>query len=239
LSIEEYVYWGGVLQGEGLCEYIRNFRRRMFDSSVAVFWALNDCWPMVRGWAIVDGDLRRTPPFHPVRRAFAPVTVVVVAEDDAKDVVVYGVNETREAVTASLRFGVFTLAGRYPVDRAADVTLPPNASTPIARFPRRLWAKPNTSAAFATLTVDGQEVARDRLLLPLFKEIRWPRAKVRVTCRNGKATFTSAVFAWRVCLDLDGERKMADNFFDLFPGQPHTIDWPLRTPPKVLFVGNP
>lgn len=238
LSIEEYVYWGGVLQGEGLAEYIRNFHRRMFDSSAAVFWALNDCWPMVRGWAIVDGGMRRTPPFHPVRRAFAPVNVVVVAEDEAKDVVVYGINETRATVTAGLRFGVFTLAGRYPVDRRQEVVLPPNTSVPVARFPRRLWTGPDASAAFATLTVGADVVARDRLILPLFKEMRWPRARVRAACRDGKAVFSSDVFAWRVCVDLDGERKLADNFFDLFPGQPHTIAWPYRTPPRILFVGN-
>jgi beta-mannosidase len=238
LSIEEYVYWGGVLQGEGLSEYIRNFHRRMFDSSSAVFWALNDVWPMVRGWATVDYNLNRTPPFHPVRRAFASINVVVVAEDNAKDVVVYGINETCAAVTASLRFGVFTLAGQYPVDRRQEVVLPPNASTPVATFPRRLWTRPTASTAFAVLTAGGEVVARDRLLLPLFKEMRWPQANVRITCRDGQATFTSKTFAWRVCLDLNGDRKLADNFFDVFPGQPYTIPWSGRTPPHILFVGN-
>ena len=238
LSLEEYVYWGGVFQGEGLAEYARNFQRRMFSSSAAVFWALNDCWPVVRGWCVLDDELRRAPSFHPVRRALAPLNVVVVAEDDADAVVVYGINETRKAVTASLRFGVFALTGGYPVDRRAEVTLPPNAATPIARFPRRRWTNPRSSAAFATLTLDGDVVARDRLILPKFREMRWPRARVRVTVRDGKATFASDVFAWRVCLDLDGERKLADNFFDLFPGEPHTIAWPFRTAPGVLFVGN-
>jgi beta-mannosidase len=153
-------------------------------------------------------------------------------------VVVYGINETREAVAANLRFGVFTLAGLYPVDRKQEVMLPPNMSVPIATFPRRLWTKPNASAAFAVLTAGGAVVAQDRLLLPLFKEMRWPQANVRVTCRGGKATFTSKTFAWRVCLDLNGDRTPADNFFDVFPGQPYTIPWSGRTPPRILFIGN-
>jgi hypothetical protein len=192
----------------------------------------------VRSWTTVDYDLRRTPSFHPVRRAFAPVNVVVVAEEGFKEVVVYGINETRETVAATLRYGVFTFTGRYPVGQVREVVLPPNASTRIAAFPRRLWTKPNESAAFAVLTSGGEVIARDRLLLPLFKEMRWPRANVRVTCRDGKATFTSKTFAWRVCLDLDGEEKLADNFFDVFPGQLHTIAWPFRAPPEVLYVGN-
>jgi beta-mannosidase len=238
LSIEEYVYWGGVIQGEGLTDYIRNFHRRMFSSASAIFWMYNDCWPTVRSWTTVDYDLRRTPSFHPVRRAFAPVNVVVVAEEGAKEVVVYGVNETREPVAATLRYGVFRLAGRYPLDRRQEVVLAPNASTRLAAFPRRLWTKPNASAAFAVLTSGKEIIARDRLILPFFKEMRWPRANVRVACRDGNATFTSSTFAWRVCLDLDGEKKLADNFFDVYPGQPHTIPWPFRTPPKVLYVGN-
>lgn len=239
MSIEEYVYWGGLFQGEGLAEYIRNFHRRMFSSASAIFWMYNDCWPTVRSWTTVDYYLRRTPAFHPVRRAFAPVNVVVVAGDGAKEVVVYGVNETREPVSAMLRFGVFTLGGKYPVEHYKPVVLPPDASTAVASFPRRLWKNPEESAAFAVLTAsDGGVIARDRLILPLFKEMRWPRANVKIVCRGGKATFTSSTFAWRVCIDLDGEKELADNFFDVFPGQPYTIAWPFRTPPEILYVGN-
>ena len=63
------------MQGEGLTEYIRNFRRRMFNSASAIFWMYNDCWPAVRSWTVVDYYLRRTPSFHPVRRACKPLTV--------------------------------------------------------------------------------------------------------------------------------------------------------------------
>ena len=47
-------------------------------------------------------------------------------------------------------------------------------------------------------------------------------------------------FAWRVCLDLDGERPLADNFFDVYPGIPTALDWP-RTfgVPKIIQIGNP
>jgi len=48
MSIADYVYWAGVVQGEGLTEYIRNFRRRMFDTASAIFWMYNDCWPVTR-----------------------------------------------------------------------------------------------------------------------------------------------------------------------------------------------
>ena len=237
LSLEDYVYWGGVLQGVGLSEYIKNFRRRMFDSSSAVFWMFNDMWPCTRSWTIVDWKQRRNPAFWPVRRAFAPISVVVTREE--KCVKVYGINEGEET-TATLRCGLMALTGKYPLDERKAVTLPANASTMIAEFPAAQWDKLGltTHVAFATLGNDGAEIARDCLILPLFREMKWPKSKVRVTRKGDQVFFTSDTFAWRVCLDLDGEHPLADNFFDIYPGIPTVLPWPEKNAtPKVLLCG--
>jgi beta-mannosidase len=236
MSVEQYTYWAGLVQGEGLREYVDNFHRRIFDSGAAVFWMYNDCWPAVRSWTIVDYALRRTPAFWPVRRAMAPVNVVLAVEGD--DVVVFGINETDEAVRAELRFGVMELAGRYAMDQRQAVTLPPGASTPIARVPLSSWTDRAGQAPFALLTRSGKLVARNRLFEPLFKDLRWPRANVAVHVETGRAIFTSDTFAWGVCLDLNGEQALADNFFDVYPGVPHEVAWPWDQPPRVLHVGN-
>ncbi|MDX2227431.1 MAG: hypothetical protein SFY92_10130, partial [Verrucomicrobiae bacterium] len=146
-SLEEYVYWTGLLHGEALSEYIHNFRWRMFSSAAAVFWMYNDCWDTPRSWTIVDHLHHRTPAFHPVRRAYAPVHVIVTHQ--AGEVVIHGVNETRQAVEATLRYGLFGLTGGFPVDERIPALLPPNASTPLARFPISWWKSPRDSAAFA------------------------------------------------------------------------------------------
>lgn len=236
LSIPDFVYWAGLVQGEGLREYIDNFRRRMFDTSAAIFWMYNDCWPATRSWTTVDYTLRRTPAFWAVKRAMAPVSVVVTEAEGR--VTVFGVNDTDKAVDADLRYGVFTLAGRYPFERTKTAVLAANASTRLADFPSRSWTSRHASMAFAVLTRDGRALARNRLYDPFFKDIAWPNASVKVVVAEGKATFTSPRFAWGVCLDLDGETPLADNFFDVYPGQPHTIPWRRKTPPRILYVGN-
>jgi beta-mannosidase len=184
----------------------------------------------------VDYYLRRTPAFWNVRRALAPVHVVLAQEGG--EVVAFGVNETAQPVTAGLRYGVFDLAGGFPLDSRKDVTLAPNASSRLASFPAGAWKDPHASLAFAILERDGRVLARNRLVLPLFKELKWPRAEVRVRAGNGRAVFESPTFAWGVCLDLDGETPLADNFFDVYPGIPHAIEWRQAQPPAVLHVGN-
>jgi beta-mannosidase len=238
MSIEDWVYWGGVVQGEGLGEYIRNFRRRMFDSASAIFWMFNDVWPAVRSWTIVDYYLRRTPAFWPVRRAFRPLIPVIAVEDGR--VRVFGVNEG-PAWRGELRYGIFSLAGEYPINERVHVELPANASTSIVELDLAEWHRLGETrhAAFALLLENGEEITRDRMFLPLFKEMEWPAAEVHVSRLNGKAIFESSSFAWRVCLDLDGERMLPDNFFDVFPGIPTVLDWPEELgEPRILRIAN-
>lgn len=235
MTIEEFVYWGGLVQGEGLREYCQNFRRRMFDSAAAVFWMYNDCWPVVRSWTIVDYYHRRTPSFHPVRRAMAPVAIAVVEEE--KEIRIYGINDGSDGIQAELRYGIFTLDGNYLKDENQTVLLLPNASTLLASFPAD-GSNVNRAIHFAQLAEKGKLLARGRLFTPLFKEMDWPETNIQVRVENGVAVFESHAFAWGVCIDLDGEEVLADNFFDLFPGMPYAIPWTKPSPPKVLFKGN-
>ena len=237
LTLDEYVYWGGVVQGAALSEYIRNFRRRMFDSAAAIFWMFNDCWPAVRSWTTVDYYMRRTPSFWPVKRAFAPVIVVVVREKNR--VKIFGVNEG-ESIAAQLRFGLFSLKGSYPVDKTVAVELPSNRSTLLAEFDGKLWdrAGVNNHCAFAILSSENSEIARDRLILPLFKEMNFVKSQISINIKDKKAIFKSAQFVFNVCIDLDGEKKLADNFFDIYPGVPTVIDWPYKQAPRILFTGK-
>ena len=216
LSVEEYVYWGGLVQGEALREYIENFRRRMFDSSSAIFWMYNDTWPAARSWTTVDYYLRRTPAFHPVRRAMAPVSVVLAEEDG--QVVVFGINESQRQFGCMLRFGLFNLAGGYPLDQRIFVELAPNASTRLASFPIAQWRDPKSSIAFAELSIPGELVARSRLMLPFYKDMTWPKAEVRVQLKDGQAIFECDQFAWGVCLDLDGDPPPAGQLLRCLSG---------------------
>ncbi|MDG0809924.1 beta-mannosidase [Cohnella rhizosphaerae] len=239
LSIEEHVYYGGLVQGEGLREYIDNFRRRMFDSASAIFWMFNDCWPATRSWTIVDYYLNRTPSFYPVKRAFQPVSVVVVRE--AGLVRIFGINETGETWRGELHGGLFTLGGDYVKELRSTVEVPANTSRCVAEFDADAWdaAGIADTLAFASLSQGGETVARGRLIVPRFREMNWPQAQIDVRMDGGHAVFTSSAFAFGVCIDLDGDLPLSDNFFDLWPGMPHRIAWPSgRKPPQVLYVGN-
>ncbi len=236
---QDYAFASALLQAEGLQEYIANYRRRMFSSAAAVFWMFNDSWPVTHGWTIVDYYLRRKLAYHPVRRAFQPVTVVVVADDTG--VTVYGINDTPEDFSGQLRYGLFNLAGGLPLDESKTVTLTANASTPLVRFDLRRWGKLGLtkSGAFAVLSRDGGRIAQHRVFLERFKDLAFVNPKINLTLKDNMLTLASDVFAWAVCLDVDGEAPLADNCFDLLPGIPYALPWhPDLGKPTVVRVGS-
>ena len=237
LSLEEYAYWGGLLQGLALGEYIHNFRRRMFDTASAIFWMYNDVWPATRSWTIVDYYGRRTPSFYPVRRAFQPLSVVIAVEGE--QVKIFGINEGA-GWSGDLRCGLFGLAGGYPIDVNKTVVLPANSSSLLAEFSLADWKKYDETlhGAFALLSSNNINAAQDVLFLPYYKELVWPKADVRVRREGDQLIFICDTFAWRVCLDLDGI-PLPDNFFDVLPGIPTTLPWPKDlSVPQILRIGN-
>jgi beta-mannosidase len=156
---------------------------------------------------------------------------------ESDQLVVFGVNDTPGDVEAELQYGVFNLAGGMPIDHRSSATLAANASTRLASFPSEQWREPTRSAAFALLRQDERVIARNRLFAAELKDMEWPRAEVTVEARDGVALLRSDAFAWGVCLDLDGELPLADNFLDVYPGMPYALPWPHAHPPQIVRGG--
>ena len=238
LGFDRYVLASGLLQAEGLTEYISNYRRRMFSTSSAIFWMYNDSWPVTHGWTIVDYYLRKKLAYHPVRRAYQPVTTVVAMENDS--VKVFGVNDGPADWQGTVRYGICLLAGGFSVDEHLSASIPANTSVLLAAFPANQWKSENrkTSGAFAVLEQNGKLVAQHRLFSERFKDLAFSKPVVKIIRGKETVTFQSAVLVWGACIDTDGERNVPDNCFDLLPGIPYTMPWAGKETPRLIFTGN-
>nr|WP_232530983.1 glycoside hydrolase family 2 protein [Microlunatus antarcticus] len=97
--------------------------------SGAIWWQLNDCWP-VTSWAVVDGDGRRKPSWYALRNAFADRLVTVQPRDAGLAVVL--VNDSAVGWSGSARVRRLGFDGTaladvelaYDVAPRSAVTLP-------------------------------------------------------------------------------------------------------------------
>jgi beta-mannosidase len=236
LGFDWYILASGLLQAEGLNEYISNYRRRMFSTSSAIFWMYNDSWPATHGWTIVDYYLRKKLAYHPVRRAYLPVTTIVVLENDSLKY--FGANDSPSDWHGILRYGIFNLSGGFASDQQKEVTISANNSLLLAAVPASQWKQRKASGAFGVLLNDGKAIAQYRLFTERFKDLAFQKPEIRITRTGDAVTLQSEVFVWGACLDVNGEKAVADNCFDLIPGIPYIIPWTGKEQPKVVFTGN-
>ena len=238
MSFDDYVFASALLQSEGLMEYINNYHRRMYSSSSAIFWMYNDSWPVTHGWTIVDYYLRKKLAYHPVRRSFSQICVVVAEEGDKINI--YGINEKQQPWTGKLQYGLFETGGKFPVNEFKNVTLPPNSSTIIASFEKNAFEKAGIKnhGAFALLKDKETIISQHRLFLARFKDLVLLKPQVSIKQIGDKATITSPIYVWGLCLDIDGESDISDNCFDLLPGIPYVVNLRKGEKVEVKMTGN-
>ncbi len=228
LALEDYIYLGGVVQGEGLKRYIENFRRRKFSSSGAVFWMYNDIWPAVRSWSIVDYYLNRIPAYYHVKRAFQEISPVLAFEDGKINI--YGVNDTLENQDLDLSWGAFTAKGKELFSRKKQITLAPNTSSLLEKIDDKYLSLPDSSKEepvfYAEIYKENKLLARSRYTPRKFNELGLKKAHIKLTKDSDGYIFESDVFALGVSIDLDGRVSLSDNYFDLYPNRPYKVFCP-------------
>lgn len=234
---ETYSRASGLLQAEGLKEYILNYRRRWPSTGSAIYWMFNDSWPTIHGWPTFDYYLHRKLSFFPVRRAFA--NDVVILADEGEVVGVYVVNDTRSPVNYTVQAGDFTPDGpvRTLLNKAVEVSAFTSLRVgELPRDPQKIY--------FALLEDEqGQRIAQDRMLLRPWRDwvISKPEISIETIERGGQklARYSSECWVWGVVLDPSGEEDTQDDVFDLLPGIPYEI--PLKegqSPRPVAFTGS-
>jgi len=238
MSFDDYAFASALLQSEALTEYITNYHHRKYSSSSAIFWMYNDAWPVTHGWTIIDYYTRKKLAYHPVRRAFASVSVVVAVDDDKINV--YGVNDEINEWQGELQYGIFETKGTFALHETKKVTIPANSSTIIASFDKSLLEKAgyDSHGAFAVLKNNNVTIAQHRIFINKFKDITLVKPEINIQQKGDMAILTSPVFVWGVCLDIDGESNVKDNCFDLIPEIPYTVKLNKGEKISVKATGN-
>jgi len=238
MTYDEYIFGSALLQAEALTEYISNFHQRMLSSASAIFWMYNESWPVTHGWTIVDYYNRKKLAYHPVRRAFDQLCVVVTEESDKINV--YGINDTGEEWKGELQYGIFKTRGGFLFDDNIEVTLKANESTLIASFDKSKYEKAGYTdhGAFAVLKSNDIPVAQYKLLMEKFKDMKLEKPQISITQQGDGAILTSPVFVWAVCIDIDGEAPVSDNCFDLLPDVPYYVKLDKGTKISVKQTGS-
>jgi beta-mannosidase len=187
----------------------------------AIFWMYNDTWGEV-GWTIIDYYLDRKPSFYYVKRAFAPLKLILRASEDGKTVRVMGVNDTADEVKAELKFGYAGFDGGCDQARV-PVVLKPFTKGIVHEFPMPA-GDPRKGVVFARM--DGAPLALLRQIP--FRDFEKHEGRVRVESveesgRDLVVTLASEGYCHAVSLGFPAGVRLSDEYFDMLPGDRVTV----------------
>jgi beta-mannosidase len=210
-----------VCQGELLREAVEHWRRRKFNTSGVLIWQLNDCWPAI-SWSLVDYWLNPKPAYYIVRRAFAPLLLSLVHQE--QHVYIWLVNDTPRTVSGTIRLTLFDFDGTPLHSKQLRGSAPPHSSVlAVTKGLQELgFLDPTRHFIYARFTERGRDPAEALLFFSRFREIEFPSPRVTwEATKVGKQVFEVEVrsncFAKAVSLETKAAAKYSDNFVDLVP----------------------
>jgi beta-mannosidase len=246
------VYLTQLLQAEAVRTGVAYWRRSMDCTGGALYWQLNDCWP-VASWASLDYYGRWKALHYAARRFFAPV--LLTAEKRAHEigspttthetgylfqpkpgpfVDLYVANDHPEAWSGSVRWSLETLEGRVlaagdqPVTVAAVTAL----SVTDLNFEGLVTPSNERDVVLVYELVDSEGVlSRDILTFVPSKHLSLSDPGLTYAVSETDAGFEIEIYAEKlarfVWLSLDeadaGAVVFTDNYFDLPAGRSATV----------------
>ncbi len=224
-SFDMTLWLSQILQALGIKYAVEHWRRHMPRCMGAIYWQLNDCWP-VASWASIDSLGRWKALHYFAKQFFAPVLVSGVEDQDRKTVAVHVTSDRMKPLKAKLTWTVTTAAGKVLTTGGKPVALGARTSRRITTLrlaeqldavgPRDLIVWLDVSAGGRSLSSNLVTFAKPKHFGLLDPGIT---TKVRAD-REGGFTVTvrakrPAMYVWLEPAGLDAQ--VSDGFFHLPP----------------------
>ena len=224
-----FVYLSQVQQAEIIkigAEAMRRDRPRTMGS---LYWQLNDCWP-VASWASIDYFGRWKALQYYARRFYDDVLISPFLHDGKLDV--YVISDKQQTLSGTVHLRLLDFSGQLLSEKTQDVQLPPLSSAIYLTLEEKELLAGTTAAqsfAVADLSLGGKTVSRNLLFFDHMHSLDLPvspkiEANLSKSDQGYALKLQSAVLARNVSVSFgDLDAKLSDDYFDLLPGEPITI----------------
>jgi beta-mannosidase len=228
-DFESFIYLSQVQQAEAIKVGAEHLRRDRPRTMGALFWQLNDCWP-VASWSSIDYFGRWKALQYYARRFYADLLISPYQHDGAVDV--YIVSDKLQATHGQVRMRLLDFAGRVLLEKTQDVQLPGQSSAIYLSVNEKdILGSTSPDAAFLVfdLNVDGKRVSRNEIFFDHMRNLDLPlkpavQSSIQPTKDGYALRIQSPVLARNVYLSFgDLDITPSDNYFDLLPGNPVTL----------------
>lgn len=230
-----------ILQGEGMKMGCEAMRRNYPNSTGALYWQLNDNWPVI-SWSSIDYFGRWKGLQYMAKRFFNPVLISSVTRNDS--VLVYVSNDLLVEKSCKMEWVLSRFDGTEENHGSKDILIPANTSSIIAQldFAEFLRENPDLSTyrkesyrnrekVYLSLRLlQGDSLLSSNIVFfvsPKHLQLKEPEIKYSLSEDNGKIKIELSARHFAAFLELgirNNYARFSDNFFHLIPGEIKTVD---------------
>lgn len=227
---EDTLWLSQILQSLAIKYAVEHWRRNMPRSMGALYWQINDCWP-VASWASIDFPGRWKALHYAAKKFFSPLLVSGVEDPKAGTIDLYVTSDLGKSRSGRLRWRVTDTSGRRLAGGARGIKIRPRASAKALRLDLRKLIRRqgiNNVLVWMDLLVEGKVVSGNLATFARPKQMALSDPGIsfkvggagpdyRVTLKAARP----ALWTWLECKGLDA--RLSDNFFHMENGRPVTI----------------
>jgi beta-mannosidase len=233
IGFENTVWLSQILQSLGIKYAVEHWRRNMPRCMGAIYWQLDDCWP-VASWSSIDSLHRWKALHYEARRFFAPDMVSVIENETEQTIELYATSDNTVRRQAKLLVKTWHAKSGELLDQQEFAMLTPaNGSNLVATYKPQLQRTDSTRFDLIfeiEYMVEDTDVAQNMAtwVKPKHLNLASPNIESHVGKDESGACFVElrtncpALWVW-VDVENQPDLRWSDNFFHLFPDTPKRI----------------
>jgi beta-mannosidase len=231
-SFDLTLYASQLLQAEAIKYGVEHFRRNRGRCMGAVYWQLNDIWP-VASWSSIDYCFRWKALHYYARRFFQPVTIScheegVLTQDTnvnrqpgplEKSFRLAVVNETFNSRKLTVKWEIRNRSAKILKEKTAPVTVPALSSVWLDKVEVPDIAVYDEYLSYHLLD-GGAVIAEGSVIFSLPKHFHYPDPRLSCEVKGDTITVKAAAYAKSVeILNRNQDLLLSDNYFDMDAGE--------------------
>ena len=220
-DFQSLIYISQILQMESIRYGVEHWRRHRGKCMGAIYWQLNDCWP-VASWSSIDYFGRWKALHYGAKRFYAPIMATIF--DEEKLMRFYVHNESMSDVTGVLKIYLKDKSFNILDSETIDVDIPKLSAGEALRknYSDMVDSVSKKRSVFVecVLTVNGDEVSKAVTLFVAPKKFDFTKPAYEVNVQEGAKEYVVEIkadtFAQAVQVDVESEEIVfSNNYFDI------------------------
>ncbi|HBX46188.1 beta-mannosidase [Limibacterium fermenti] len=229
-NFEDFIYVGLIMQGNGMEEAVEANRRGRPYCMGALYWQINDDWPVV-SWSSIDYYQNWKAQHYKMRNVFAPLALGVEHKNNVLTYFTMSDN-LQDIDDLQLNVQVLDFSGKRLKSFTEKISAKANASTRVKAFntSELVTEEEKHRVVIHAWLSDkkGAVISQRNYYFYWPNKLELPETAVHHTVKYADGKYTVTLSGKKLAKDVFVEipvlgASFSDNFFDLLPGEKKTI----------------